>query len=80
MIHLSVKLGARIVPGINGNLQQQDVSSSCLQRRLKFLKVIRHTVIKLQDTCTMQLANSIVFKCLLPKPNKIGNKIFIMPL
>ena len=40
----------------------------CLQGKLKFLGVFRHTVTKPQNTCVKQLANSMVFKCLFPKP------------
>ena len=44
--------------------------------RLKILAVFRNTAIKPQNTCTTQLASHIVFKCLFPKPRKIGNKSF----
>ena len=53
---------------------------SVFKGRLKFIGVFRHTVIKPQNTCTTQLASSIVFKCLFPKPSKIRNKSFIIPL
>ena len=46
----------------------------------EFFGVFGETVINPQDICTTQLANSIVFKCLFPKPSKIGNKSFKMPL
>ena len=45
--------------------------------RQKFLEVFRYAVIKQENTCTAQLALSIVFKYLFPKPRKIGNKSFI---
>ena len=46
-----------------GKIYQQDVFSWCIQGRVKLLDVI---VIKSHNTCTRQLASSIVFTCLSP--------------
>ena len=50
------------------------------KERLGFFGAFKHTAIKLQNTCNIQLAGSITFKYLIPNSSKIGNKSFIMLL
>ena len=45
-----------------GKIYQQDVLSWCIQGALKLLNV----ALKSHNTCTNQLANSLVFGCLSP--------------
>ena len=45
-----------------GKLYQQDVFSWCIQGRLKLLHVM--LVLKSRNTCTNQIASSIVLECL----------------
>ena len=47
-----------------GKIYQQDVFSWCIQVLLMLLDVM--LVLKLHNTCTNQLASSLVFGCLSP--------------
>ena len=50
-----------------GKIYRQDVFSWCIQGALKLLDVSKsHDALKSHNTCTNQLANSLVFGCLSP--------------